>query len=173
MPRKKIADAAAEVKETIRTAGRKARAKVDEAAEKASDAAAAAEVEVKKTTRAAGRSAKTKVEEAAAQVAEKVSDAAAVAEIEVKKATTRAKRTAKENQEKGAAAVEEAKKPGRKARAAKLEIVVQSTMGGAITTEEIAAKVPKDAISAYVKAEENRIYWVDKNGETGSIEIWQ
>ena len=69
-------------------------------------------------------------------------------------------------------AVEAAKKPAQKARAAKLEIVVQSVMGGAITTEEIAAKVPKDAISAYVKVEENKIYWVDGAGETGSVEIW-
>ena len=172
MPRKKIEEATAEVKETIRTAGRKAKAKLEETAEKASDAAAAAEIEVKKTTRTAGRKAKAKVEEAAAQVAEKASDAAAAAEIEVKKATTRAKRTAQEGQEMAAAAVEEVKKPARKARAAKLEIVVQSMMGGAITIDEIAAKVPSDAISAYVKVEENRIYWVDKNGETGSMEIW-
>jgi hypothetical protein len=45
-------------------------------------------------------------------------------------------------------------------------------MGGAITPEEIAAKVPKDAVSAYVKVEENKIYWVNKKGETGSVEIW-
>jgi len=54
----------------------------------------------------------------------------------------------------------------------KLDIVIQSVMGGAITPEEIAAKVPKDAISAYVKVEENKIYWVNKAGETGSVEIW-
>jgi len=45
-------------------------------------------------------------------------------------------------------------------------------MGGAITPEEIAAKVPKDAVSAYVKVEENKIYWVNKAGETGDVQIW-
>ena len=172
MPRKKLTETAAEVKETVRAAGRKAKAKADEVVEKASDAAAATEVEVKKTTRAAGRKARAKVEAVAAQTAEKVSDAAAAAEIEVKKAATRAKRTAQEGKEKAAAKADDARKPALKARAAKLEIVVQSMMGGAITVDEIAAKVPKDAISAYVKVEENRIYWVNKAGETGSVEIW-
>jgi len=69
-------------------------------------------------------------------------------------------------------AVEAAAKPTRKARAAKLDIVIQSVMGGAITPEEITAKVPKGAVSAYVKVEENKIYWVNKKGETGSVEIW-
>ena len=69
-------------------------------------------------------------------------------------------------------AVEAAAKPTRKARATKLDIVIQSVMGGAITPEEIAAKVPKDAVSAYVKVEENKIYWVNKAGETGDVEIW-
>ena len=29
-----------------------------------------------------------------------------------------------------------------------------------------------EAVSAYVKIEENTIYWVGKNGEMGSVEIW-
>lgn len=172
MPRKKIIETAADVKETVRTAGRKAKAKAEEAAGKASDAAAAAEIEVKKTTRVAGRKAKAKVEEAVAQVSEKAADIVAGAEIEVKKAVTKAKRTANENKEKAAAVAEEVKKPGRKAKAAKLEIVVQSVMGGAITVDEIAAKVPKDTVSAYVKVEENKIYWVNRAGEIGSVDIW-
>lgn len=135
---------------------------------KIADAAAAVEVEVKKTTRSAGRKTKAKVE----AVTEKVSDAAAAAEIEAKKVASKAKRSIKKTEEKVAEAAEAAKAPARKARAAKLDIVIQSVMGGAITTEEIAAKVPKDAISAYVKVEENKIYWVDKKGETGSVAIW-
>ena len=170
MPRtKKTIDAAVE---EVKKTGRKAKAKIEEAAEKAADTVAAVEVEVKKTTRAAGRKAKAKVEEAAAQVAEKVDAAATAVEIEASKA--KAKRTRKTAEAKKAVseAVEEAKKPGRKARASKLEIVIQSVMGGAITPEEITAKVPKGAVSAYVKVEENKIYWVDKKGETGSVEIW-
>lgn len=171
MPRaKKTIDAAVE---EVKKTGRKAKAKVEEAAEKTADTAAAVEVEVKKTTRSAGRKAKAKVEEAVEKVAGDVKDAAekakVAAEVEVGKA--KAKRTRKTAEAKKAAA-EAATKPARKARAAKLDIVIQSVMGGAITTEEIAAKVPKDAISAYVKVEENKIYWVDKKGETGDVEIW-
>ena len=170
MPRgKKAIDAAVE---EVKKTGRKAKAKVEEAAEKATDAVAATEVELKKSTRAVGRKAKAKVEDAAAQVAEKVDAAAAAVEIEAGKAKAKRTRKTAEAKEAVTEAVEEAKKPARKARAAKLDIVIQSVMGGAITPEEIAAKVPKDAISAYVKVEENKIYWVNKAGETGNVEIW-
>ena len=170
MPRaKKTIDTAVE---EVKKTGRKAKAKVEEAAEKAADTAAAVEVEVKKTTRSTTRKAKAKVEEAAAQVAEKVEAAATAAEIEAGRAKAKTSRKAAEAKEAVAEAVEQAKKPARKARAAKLDIVIQSVMGGAITPEEIAEKVPKDAISAYVKVEENRIYWVNKAGETGDVEIW-
>lgn len=64
------------------------------------------------------------------------------------------------------------KKPAAKAKAGKVNLVFQSAMGGAITTEEITAKLPKDATDAYVKIEENKIYWVGKNGEMGSVDIW-
>ena len=134
--------------------------------------AVATEVEVKKATRAAGRKAKAKVEEAAEKAAEKVDDAAAAAEIEAGKAKAKRTRKATDAKEAVKTAVEAAAKPARKAHAAKLDIVIQSVMGGAITPEEIASKVPKDAISAYVKVEENKIYWVNKAGETGDVEIW-
>ena len=156
----------------MKKTGRKAKAKIEEAAEKAADTAAAVEVEVKKTTRAAGRKAKAKVEEAAEQMAEKVDAAAAAAEIEAGKAKAKRTRKAAEAKQAVETAVEEAKKPARKARTAKLDIVIQSVIGGAITPEEIAAKVPKDAISAYVKVEESKIYWVNKAGDTGDVEIW-
>ena len=143
--------------------------KVEDAVKAIEEKTVATEVEVKKATRSTGRKAKAKVEEAVAQVAEKAADAAAAVEVEAKKAAGKAKRTVKKTEAK----VEEAAtKPARKARAAKLDIVIQSVMGGAITPEEIAAKVPKDAVSAYVKVEENKIYWVDKKGETGDVEIW-
>ena len=143
--------------------------KVEDTVKAIEEKAVATEVEVKKATRSTGRKAKAKVEEAVAQVAEKAADAAAAVEVEAKKAAGKAKRTVKKTEAK----VEEAAtKPARKARAAKLDIVIQSVMGGAITPEEIAAKVPKDAVSAYVKVEENKIYWVDKKGETGDVEIW-
>ena len=142
--------------------------KVEDAVKAVEEKAVATEVEVKKATRAAGRKAKTKLEEAA----EKVDDAAAAAEIEAGKAKAKRTRKAADAKEAVKTAVEAAAKPARKARAAKLEIVIQSVMGGAITPEEITAKVPKGAVSTYVKVEENKIYWVDKKGETGSVEIW-
>lgn len=137
------------------------------------DNTTAAEIEVKKNVRTTARKVKEKVEEAVGKATEIVSDTAAAAEIEAKKAAGKAKRAVKENKEKATVAVEEAKKPVRRARAAKLNIVIQSAMGGAITPEEIAAKVPKDATSVYVKVEENKIYWVGKDGETGAVDIWE
>ena len=166
MPGKKIAEVAADVKK----AGRKAKAKVEEAVEKA---AVVTEIEVKKTARAAGRKAKAAVTETVEKTAGDVKDAAQKAKVatEIEAGKVKAKRTRKTDEVKEAAA-EVTEKPARRARAAKLDIVIQSVMGGAITPEEIAAKVPKDAISAYVKVEENRIYWVNKAGETGDVEIW-
>ena len=146
--------------------------KVEDAVKAVEEKAVATEVEVKKATRSTGRKAKAKVEEAVAQVAEKAADTAAAVEVEVRKVAGKAKRAVKKAEVKVEEAAEAATKPTRKARASKLDIVIQSVMGGAITPEEIAAKVPEDAVSAYVKVEENKIYWVDKKGETGDVEIW-
>ena len=102
--------------------------------------------------------------------AENVAEAATVAEIEVKKGTTKATRKAKETK----AAVEKTvKTPAKKAAAAKLTIEIQSPLGGSITPEEIAAKVPKDASNVYVRIDENKLYYVLKNGEAGSVDIWE
>jgi hypothetical protein len=64
--------------------------------------------------------------------------------------------------------VKETKKTVRRAQ---LNIVIQSPMGGAITTDEIAEKIPKDADSVYVRVDENMLYWV-KGEETGAVNIW-
>jgi len=40
-----------------------------------------------------------------------------------------------------------------------------------ITPAEVAAKVPKDAVNAYVKVEENKIYWTSDK-DAGSVDIW-
>ena len=143
--------------------------KIEEAVNVVEEKAVATEVEVKKTARAAGRKAKEKIEEATVQIAEEAPGAVVATAIEVKKAAGKARHTVKKTEEEVA---EVAKTSARKARAAKLDIVIQSVMGGAITPEEIAAKVPKDTVTAYVKVEENKIYWVNKAGETGDVEIW-
>ena len=62
-------------------------------------------------------------------------------------------------------------KPVQKAKAAKMNIVFQSPMGGSITPEEVAKKVPKGCTDVYVRIDENKIYWVKKE-ETGSVDIW-
>ena len=65
---------------------------------------------------------------------------------------------------------EEAAKKAAKTRNVKL--VFESLLGGTITPEDITEMLPKEATAAYIKIEENTIYWVGKNGEMGSIEIW-
>ena len=124
-----------------------------------SDAAVAAEIEVKKTVRKAGRKAKEAVEDAVKQAAS--SDAAAAAEIEVKKTVRKAGRKAKE-------AAEMVEKTIKKAT---LNIIIESPMGGSISTDEIAAKVPNGASAVYVRVDEDKLYWM-KGKETGSVDIW-
>ncbi len=69
--------------------------------------------------------------------------------------------------------VEEKVKAPRARKTAKkgLTLTIQSVMGGSITAEEIAAKIPASATNAYVKVEENKIYWVADN-DAGSVDIW-
>ena len=66
--------------------------------------------------------------------------------------------------------VEEKKKP-RKASAPKLEIYIQSPLGGNITPEEVAAKMPAGTEACFVRVDQNLIWWV-RGEETGAVEIW-
>ena len=96
--------------------------------------------------------------------AKKVEDKVVAEEIEVKKTAGKVARKTKETVKKVETA---AKKP-----ASKLEIIVQSPMGGNITAEEIAAKVPAGAESVFVRVDQNKLWWI-KGEETGSIDIWE
>ena len=87
--------------------------------------------------------------------------------IEAKKKT---RATRRKVEEAAAPAAEAAKKATAKTR--KVNLVFESLLGGTITPEDIIKMLPKEATSAYIKIEENTIYWVGKNGEMGSIEIW-
>ena len=99
---------------------------------------------------------------------EKAKETAVATKIEAKKTASKAKRTVK----KAAAEVKEAAKaPAKKAKAAKLNIVIQSPYGGNITPEEIAAKIPEGADAVFVRVDQNKLWWV-KDDETGSVEIW-
>ena len=64
-----------------------------------------------------------------------------------------------------------AKKPAAKAKAVKLEIYVQSPLGGNITPEEIAAKLPEGADAVFVRVDQNKLWWI-KGDESGSVDIW-
>ena len=73
---------------------------------------------------------------------------------------------------KAAVKVESAvKKPVAKVNAAKLEIYIQSPLGGNITPEEIAAKLPKGAESVFVRVDQNKLWWI-MGEESGSVDIW-
>ena len=98
-----------------------------------------------------------------------VADAVTAEKIEVKKTVAKASRKAKETVK---AAETKVEKKASKAKAAKLEIIVQSPMGGNITAEEIAAKVPVGAESVFVRVDQNKLWWI-KGEETGSVDIWE
>ncbi len=92
----------------------------------------------------------------------------AAAEIEAKKNTRKASRKVKDAVE---TVEKEIKASEKKAKAAKLEIIVQSPMGGNITAEEIAAKLPEGAEAVFVRVDQNKLWWV-RGEETGSVDIW-
>ena len=60
------------------------------------------------------------------------------------------------------------KAAGKKAK--KVEIYIQSPMGGEITPEEIIKKAGQ-VDNIYVRVDENKAYWV-KGDDTGSVELW-
>ena len=64
---------------------------------------------------------------------------------------------------------EKKKAPARKAP--KLEIYIQSPLGGNIMPEQIERMLPEGTESAYVRVDQNMIWWV-RGDETGAVEIW-
>ena len=140
-------------------------AKVEKAAKTAAKKTKATAQKVEKAVKKAPAKAKA--------AEKKVEDKVVAEKVEAKKAAAKTTRKTKTAVKKAATKVEKAvEKPAAKAKAAKLTIEIQSPLGGSITPEEIAAKLPKDTTNVYVRIDENKLYWVKKNGETGSIEIW-
>ena len=131
-------------------------------AEKVSNSLVATEIEVKKNVRSAARTVKEKVDVAAQ------SDTAAVTEIEVKKAVSKGGRKAKEVADK---AVDTIKESAKKVSGIP-NIIIQSALGGYITSADIARKVPKNTADVYVRVDENKLYYVLEDGETGDVDIW-
>ena len=68
--------------------------------------------------------------------------------------------------------VEEGKKLVTKVSVPKLEIYIQSPLGGNITPEEVAAKMPEGTEACFVRVDQNKIWWVRGDGETGYVWIW-
>ncbi len=195
---KKAADKATaesiEAKKTVRVAARKvkdeAAAKADAGKKKAAKAAensrkvsaaiasiaddqrVASEIEAKKNAAKASRKVKEAVEKTLQPVADKVDEMKLADQMARGRKKAERERKAAETGTKLDAAKAAVKKTVGKAKAAKLNIVIQSSMGGEITTEDIAARVPKDAENVYVRIDENKLYWVSKDGETGSENIW-
>ena len=122
---------------------------------------------------------KKKVAEEIKEEVKAVETKAKKAATAVKKAPAKAKTAVKAEAAKVEKKVAEKKPATKKVSAAKkapaakkaLNVVIQSKMGGSITPAEVAAKVPKDAVNAYVKVEENKIYWTSDN-DAGSVDIW-
>jgi len=86
-----------------------------------------------------------------------------------------AEKAVKPAAKKAAAAVVEAaaeKKPAARKTATKktAEVVIQSPLGGEITSAEILSRVG-DADKVYVRVDENKAYWV-RGEETGSVDLW-
>ena len=67
---------------------------------------------------------------------------------------------------------DEGKKLVKKVSTPKLEIYIQSPLGGNITPEEVAAKMPEGTEACFVRVDQNKIWWVRGNGETGYVWIW-
>ena len=164
----------AAAKETADEKKSEAKAAIDAADEENAAAVIEETQEKAEEVKEKASKAKSKIKEAGIAIAAKaedIKDAASATEIEIKKKSSKASRKVKETKASIKATAEKTKKPVQKAKAIKMDIVFESSMGGQITPEEIAAKVPKGTDAAYVKMEENKIYWV-KGTETGSVDIW-
>ena len=66
----------------------------------------------------------------------------------------------------------EEKKVVKKISVPELEIYIQSPYGGNITPEEVAARMPEGTEACFVRVDQNKIWWVREDGETGSVWIW-
>ena len=51
-------------------------------------------------------------------------------------------------------------------------IYIQSPYGGEITPEEVLDRMPDGTEACYDRVDQNLIWWVRKDGETGAVRIW-
>ena len=129
---------------------------------------------VKTVTEKAGKETEKAVKEMKATIDSKKTRAAELAED----AKTIVADTVKETEEIIETVTEKTVKvPAKKPRKKAPTIVIQSIMGGEITVDEILIRIAAQASeqtvnSVYIKAEENRAYYV-AGEEGGYIELWQ
>jgi predicted transcriptional regulator len=109
------------------------------------------------------------IPESIAEKLKEAEDKAVATEIEVKKNTRKAGRKVKEKAEDTFSIAKEAVKES----VGIPNIIIQSPMGGYITPADIAKKVPKNTEDVYVRVDENKLYYVLKNGESGDVDIWE
>ena len=153
---------------------------------KASAGITAGRIEAKKKTRSAGRNVKKAVSGTVSIVAGDVKDAVDKAKLADEMAAGRAKaKAARKSADKKEKAAQKAvrkaadkdekaaRKPSAKRKAVKLNLVIQSPTGGNITPAQIALKLPKDTVDAYVRTDHNKVYYILKSGETGSMDLWE
>ena len=57
-------------------------------------------------------------------------------------------------------------------KSSKTVIYIQSPYGGEITPEEVLDRMPDGTEACYVRVDQNLIWWVRKDGETGAVQIW-
>lgn len=137
---------------------------------KKAEAAPAPAKKTSKTKKAAPVEAATapaveKKEAAPAKKTSKAKKAATVA-VEEKKEDAPAKKPRAKKE----AAPAKTSKPKKATSSKQTAIVIQSPMGGEITTEDILAKVG-DVDKAYVRVDQNAIYWI-KGEKSGAVNIW-
>ena len=158
-------------KEPVKTVKEEPKKAVGEKTEKAESEKTAKTCKICEAVNDAGKD-DAETEDTKGVFQEKMGEAVAAAQVEIKKAAAKAGKAVMDTTEKVRKTVKKtAVKSVRKARAARVEMFFETNDGRQITPETIAEKIPKGAESAYIKLEENRIYWV-KGEETGSVEIW-
>ncbi len=172
----KVAANKIEVKKTVRGAIRTMEKKAEAARNQAEDireSVVAHKIDDKKKVRSVKHTMEKKAE-AAKNQAEDIREAVVAHKISDKKNIRKAARTVKGKVKSAGEKVQKSVSTPAKLKAVgHLAIEIQSPMGGTITTEEIAKKVPKNATNVYVRIDENKLFYVLKNGETGSVEIWK
>ena len=51
------------------------------------------------------------------------------------------------------------------------EIIIQSPMGGEISTEQVIRKLPAGVECVFVRVDQNKLWWI-RGEETGNVDIW-